>query len=1303
MSTTNIDEQKMQQISSSDTIKDFMEKCNNNFSIISKYGSGPEGKQGVEGSQGVPTKPKVPIHVWREGVEYYNETSSDDGYVINDLTVNLADSNYQEGHLIMLKNGHVYILKEDEESKLLKPNYIMALQSYNQDDVIDGKSAYIHIAYANSTEPDYIDFITNEELQKQEKENVGNGEIKYKYMGIYSDCNENPNKDKPYIYTWVRIVGDTGEKGDKGDKGDTPTSTSVEVVGYSLEDLNLDSEFWKSSISELGELKPGTPIYILNKYTWNDGTETLGKTVTMAGTQGIKGDTGRVLFYLGSFEDGTLTGDTVTGYLNDYRCDYYIDATGQAWMRTGTSESADGHKFGKDNDKDNWVPSEKVGFLQAGAISADMINTKSITANSALVTTLFAQDVTAENLKVNAANITGTLSAEHIKTGTISSNDGNSYFNLNTGDFVLGGNDNGAALKYENGTLTIGGVNDDSADSILNRLGLAESSISDALEAIADEEEERMQAIANIESIQESLQEQIDGEVTSWFLEGEPKNDNAPAKDWKTDELKQRHEGDTYTDITTFVSNETTPTAGQSWRWCNTDDEYGTGWHWHKIADNDATKALAEAAKAVAAADGKSKIFVVKPTNYQVGDLWILQSDTDHTAGKKGDILTANADSATYERNHWSKEIKYTDDTAIDNLEIGGRNILSNTETMEAWTPGGYNGSTIEKNNINDFYGKNATQIISNGGTKKYKVIYNLLDSANVDLNRQYTLSFNVKAVNYSLCICCKLSEEKGKDTLYSNEIIIPKDESRRVTFTGYPFGKDQNGNDQNLQLWFGAAYYKEDDEVASKYGANFYINELKLEYGNKATDWTPSTDEMDAKSLMYLKDALANDTDIAGGIIATSTIQLRDWTGNYLSDGKTKEYKVNSGLSGLDNDNVLMWGGGTYEEAANAALTDNDFHVGKDKTGRQITSLLKTDGTGKIGCFHIINDNTIAVKSSDDNSDIVISAGENEKDTNIIINQDGDMKVLISGDTIEKNSIYGVELKGTYKSNENITASNQDIVVKEIEVPPGTGNWSINFNAKKLMILFGIAPLSGIHRIRCSFDVYLCEKLIATSDGVWTNNEYLDNLSVSQEEGGVVNLKSFTSAQFTSGQKQTLVVKLSNVQVYRANNGVNEWCSNYNGLYLSSIRLCTKTGDGTNIETDYEDDSILLTYVSSRIGIIQIGRNGIQVSHKNGGFIQILNDDSELYVRMFGLPTYIPTGNNIDGNIYNWNGFLRIAGNESTSKKSTTIDLTEIGYKKVVLPSKVEIQNIPIKDGIYGQNELYRWGDGDIFINAYT
>ena len=915
-------------IEASDTIKDFMEKCNNNFSIISEMGGGHAGVQGEQGSQGVPTKPKVPIHVWREGIEYFSEAESNDGYVI-DWNVNLTESKYQEGHLIMLKNGHVYILEEDEESKL-KPNYIMGLQSYNQDDIINGRSAYIHIAFANSQNGDGL--ILSEDLKDKSEYR--------KYMGIYSDYNEQSLLE-PELYTWVRIVGDTGEKGEKGEKGDTPippTSTNIEVVGYSLSaDLELNSPEWKEYITDLGTLEPGTYIYMKNRYTWSDGTTTYGKTVTMSGTQGIKGETGRVLFYLGSFEDGTLKADKlnpVYGILTDNRCDYYIDVYGQAWMRTGTETKAVAQPDGSKNNSSDWTKSEKVGFLQAGAIHADMINANSFIGSQAIFNA------------VNAAKI----NADNITTGTIKSTNenSNSYFDLVNNEFVLG-DANGAALEYKNNTLTIGGVPSQSdIDNILTRIGL----VDDSIEAVDDK-----------------------------------------------------------------------------------------------------------------------------------------------------------------------------------------------TQALE------------------------------------------------------------------------------------------------------------------------------------------------------------------------YLKKALENNTEIVNGLIATSSIQLRDWTGKYVdqngkvynepADGREKEYKVNSGLSGIDNDNVLLWGGGTYSEAVNAAISENDYHKqpGNDE---KIATLIKTDGTGKIGSFEIVDNHTVSVNSSNGNSNIVISAGQNEKDTNIIINQGNDMKVLISGDTIEKNSIYGVELKGRYALNEEITASNQNIVVKNIEVPPGTGNWSVNFNAEKLMIMFGVAPLSSISGVSCIFNVYLCD--IEIAKGTWKKESISStssSTSSSQEVGFSVDLTPFTSVKFTNtdGQStQTLEVKLRNVQVKRG----SEWSTDYNQkLYLSNIRICTKTGDGTNMDEDYVDDSILLTYASS-IGIIQIGRNGIQVSHKNGGFVQILNDDSELYVRMFGLPTYIPTGNNIYGNIYNWNGFLRIAGNESTSKESTTIDLTEIGCEKVVLPSKVEIQNVPEKGGIYGQNELYRYSDGDIFINAY-
>ena len=207
--------------------------------------------------------------------------------------------------------------------------------------------------------------------------------------------------EKELTYETIGIVN-SGLNGAKGDDGVAPYCESVDIVGYSKTKLDIDSSDWKSSLNDItSSLQPKDKIYIKNKYTWSNGTETYGITVTLAGTQGVKGDDGksRVLFYLGSFKDGTLNDYGLYGILNDERCDYYIDWLGQAWMRTGTVVSAKVEMDGPtgDNQK-NWKKAEKVGFLQAGAIHADMINTGTITTDSALVTRLKSVDVVADTI-----------------------------------------------------------------------------------------------------------------------------------------------------------------------------------------------------------------------------------------------------------------------------------------------------------------------------------------------------------------------------------------------------------------------------------------------------------------------------------------------------------------------------------------------------------------------------------------------------------------------------------------------------------------------------------------------------------------------------------------------------------------------------------------------------------------------------------------------------------------------------------------------------------------------------------------
>lgn len=113
----------------------------------------------------------------------------------------------------------------------------------------------------------------------------------------------------------------------------------------------------------------------------------------------------------------------------------------------------------------------------------------------------------------------------------------------------------------------------------------------------------------SIADLEDEIQDQIDGVVENWNGEGTPTLTNEPAVNWLTDAEKIAHINDTYINIEEYVDDETTPTAGQAWRWCRCTNESITDFvtvtakdgetfnlHWHPIADSDAVRALKELA-----------------------------------------------------------------------------------------------------------------------------------------------------------------------------------------------------------------------------------------------------------------------------------------------------------------------------------------------------------------------------------------------------------------------------------------------------------------------------------------------------------------------------------------------------------------------------------------------------------------------------------------------------------------------------------------------------------------------------------
>ena len=225
------------------------------------------------------------------------------------------------------------------------------------------------------------------------------------------------------------------------------------------------------------------------------------------------------------------------------------------------------------------------------------------------------------------------LTADVITSGRIQVKDslGNVIFlvDMDTGAVQISGNN-----------IVIGGktATDAISDSLKEAKNYADGKVSDFAETVT-------KSVAD-------LQNQIDGQIETFYYDYEPKLNNIPASDWTTEDDKKKHEGDLF-----YWKSK-----GYAYRFFKDGDT----WKWQLVQDTDVTKALRTASFAQSTADSKCRVFLTQPTPpYDTGDMW--------NQGQNGDILNcvvARGEGASYVETDWQKLNKYTDDeTANKALE----------------------------------------------------------------------------------------------------------------------------------------------------------------------------------------------------------------------------------------------------------------------------------------------------------------------------------------------------------------------------------------------------------------------------------------------------------------------------------------------------------------------------------------------------------------------------------------------------------------------------------------------------------
>lgn len=86
---------------------------------------------------------------------------------------------------------------------------------------------------------------------------------------------------------------------------------------------------------------------------------------------------------------------------------------------------------------------------------------------------------------------------------------------------------------------------------------------------------------------------------------------------------------------------------------------------------------------ATAKAASKNKTYVTQPSNYSAGDMWILQSDNDHRAGEKGEILISTAGRAVYDADDWVNMLGYGTITSINEVANNLNSAISRIGIVE--------------------------------------------------------------------------------------------------------------------------------------------------------------------------------------------------------------------------------------------------------------------------------------------------------------------------------------------------------------------------------------------------------------------------------------------------------------------------------------------------------------------------------------------------------------------------------------------------------------------------------------------
>lgn len=515
------------------------------------------------------------------------------------------------------------------------------------------------------------------------------------------------------------------------------------------------------------------------------------------------------------------------------------------------------------------------------ATYADIINAnvESLKAANAEITQLKANSLTADiaDLKyaqIDFANVKGqVVGTSLIKDGAVTNE---KVQNLSANKLTAGTIDASkiTVTNLNADNITVGTING-------KRIGTGSLSLDKLSEEVPTKE--------YLDKVQEELQGQIDGNIETFTKTEIPTLNNEPAVNWTDNATRKKHIGDIC-----YVVNPASSADGYSYRFANTGTEQAPVYEWVLIKDSDVTKALQDIININGEITGIKKFDVEisswkTDTDSELSSLKTRTTNLETDMGNKVSTTVFNKVKQTVDENSSSitkmaetvskkadsstvtilsntvNSIKQTTDsntssissltttvsnlsntvsnqgssitqlqgdisskiwkqditTAVNDIQIGGTNLIRNSNFFQKdayWAYDTGTGTIISDNSVIG----NVLVFKPTGG---YLRVF--ANTRNVWVaNEIYTVSFYAKAsvANTTITPSRSMADSASAVTLTTTW--------KRYTGTIRSTATSDSGT-----LSF----------RVNNINATYYIAAVKLEKGNKATDWSPAPEDVDS------------------------------------------------------------------------------------------------------------------------------------------------------------------------------------------------------------------------------------------------------------------------------------------------------------------------------------------------------------------------------------------------------------------------------------------------------------------------